>query len=82
MDETASDNAVNNTPFMPSPPPNFIQAMPRLRRDADSLLEMFFGSEPALISTHLTVTVAFYLMGDASRAGFSFAFWDGVHPEY
>jgi hypothetical protein len=74
-----------DSPFPPqqeNAPPEFVNLAPCLRFDVDALLSLFEGTTPVHVQVRASHTTAFYLMGDASGAGFGSAFWDDTHIDY
>jgi hypothetical protein len=43
---------------------------------------LFKGETPAVVPARAKQVSAFYLMGDATGAGFGSAFWDNAHLHY
>lgn len=66
----------DSLPNEPCSAPPEVFATPRLHSDVGALLLLFGDPTPAVISAWDSQVLAFYLMGDASGAGFESALWD------
>jgi hypothetical protein len=60
----------------PSTVPEFVNAVPRLKRDVSALERLFASATPAVTQLRPNGTLCgYYLMGDASGKGFGSALW-------